>query len=142
MGNNDYEHDRLVEHLHDYTRKAKSFKTIKRRLSPKTLELIRQRGAARAACNQELTGWRSSLTNSTRRRSVDSQLLAHDLREDAIPEVFPSELRNDTMSLKDRTSSGLDSIKSKHPKKLPPVLMNTLGKLFTRHLLECKVFKQ
>ncbi|KAK6761501.1 hypothetical protein RB195_022536 [Necator americanus] len=35
--------------------KQKSFKTRKRRLSPKTLELIRQRGVAQAVGNQELT---------------------------------------------------------------------------------------
>ncbi|KAK6764640.1 hypothetical protein RB195_024819 [Necator americanus] len=47
--------DWLVEHLHDCTKKAESFKTTKRRQSPETLELIHQRGAARAAGNQELT---------------------------------------------------------------------------------------
>ncbi|KAK6761320.1 hypothetical protein RB195_022399 [Necator americanus] len=49
------EYDRLVEHLHDCAKKAESFKTTKRRPSLETLELIRQRGAARAARNQELT---------------------------------------------------------------------------------------
>ncbi|KAK6727688.1 hypothetical protein RB195_005399 [Necator americanus] len=56
MDNIDEEYDRLVEHLHDCAKKAESFKTTKRRLSLETLELIRQRGAARAAGNQELTG--------------------------------------------------------------------------------------
>ncbi|ETN82037.1 hypothetical protein NECAME_17808, partial [Necator americanus] len=55
MDNIDEEYDRLVEHLHDCAKKAESFKTTKRRLSLQTLELIRQRGAARAAGNQELT---------------------------------------------------------------------------------------
>ncbi|KAK6763624.1 hypothetical protein RB195_024081 [Necator americanus] len=55
MDDIDDEYERLVEHLHDCTKKARSFKTTKRRLSPKTLEQIRQRGAARAAGNQELT---------------------------------------------------------------------------------------
>ncbi|KAK6749636.1 hypothetical protein RB195_001942 [Necator americanus] len=55
MDNIDEEYDRLVEHLHDCAKKAESFKTTKRRLSPQTLELIRQRGAARAAGNQKLT---------------------------------------------------------------------------------------
>ncbi|ETN76171.1 hypothetical protein NECAME_03544 [Necator americanus] len=55
VDNIDDKYERLVEHLHDCTRKAKDFKTAKRRLSPKTLELIRQRGAARGASNQELT---------------------------------------------------------------------------------------
>ncbi|ETN81262.1 hypothetical protein NECAME_08621, partial [Necator americanus] len=55
MDNIDEEYDRLVEHLHDCAKKAESFKTTKRRLSLETIELIRQRGAARAARNQELT---------------------------------------------------------------------------------------
>ncbi|KAK6761432.1 hypothetical protein RB195_022485 [Necator americanus] len=55
MDNIDEEYDRLVEHLHDCAKKAESFKTTRRRLSLETLELIRQRGAARAAGNQELT---------------------------------------------------------------------------------------
>ncbi|KAK6755978.1 hypothetical protein RB195_014395 [Necator americanus] len=53
--NIDEEYDRLVDHLHDCAKKAESLKTTKRRLSLETLELIRQRGAARAAGNQELT---------------------------------------------------------------------------------------
>ncbi|KAK6765191.1 hypothetical protein RB195_025220 [Necator americanus] len=55
MDNIDEEYDRLVEHLHDCAKKAESFKTTKRRLSLETLELIRHRGAAPAAGNQELT---------------------------------------------------------------------------------------
>ncbi|KAK6736127.1 hypothetical protein RB195_019041 [Necator americanus] len=55
MDNIDEEYNRLVEHLHDCVKKAESSKTTKRRLSLETLELIRQRGAARAAGNQELT---------------------------------------------------------------------------------------
>ncbi|KAK6734221.1 hypothetical protein RB195_017791 [Necator americanus] len=54
MDNIDEEYDRLDEHLHDCAKKAESFKTTKRRLSLETFELI-QRGAARAAGNQELT---------------------------------------------------------------------------------------
>ncbi|KAK6764987.1 hypothetical protein RB195_025067 [Necator americanus] len=55
MDNIDEEYDRLFEHLHDCAKKAESSKITKRRLSLETLELIRQRGAARAAGNQELT---------------------------------------------------------------------------------------
>ncbi|KAK6736893.1 hypothetical protein RB195_019532 [Necator americanus] len=55
MDDIDEEYDRLVEHLHNCAKKAESFKTTKRRLSLETLQLIRQRGAARAAGNQELT---------------------------------------------------------------------------------------
>ncbi|ETN70973.1 hypothetical protein NECAME_14421 [Necator americanus] len=55
MDNIDEEYDRLVEHLHDFTKRAESFKTTKRRMSLEILELIRQRGAAQAARNPELT---------------------------------------------------------------------------------------
>ncbi|KAK6734163.1 hypothetical protein RB195_017750 [Necator americanus] len=55
MDNIDKEYDELAEYLHDCAKKTESFKTTKRRLSLKTLELIRQRGAAPAAGNQELT---------------------------------------------------------------------------------------
>ncbi|KAK6761751.1 hypothetical protein RB195_022726 [Necator americanus] len=54
MDNIDEEYDRHVEHLHDCAKKAESFKITKRCLSLETLELIRQRGAARAAGNQDL----------------------------------------------------------------------------------------
>ncbi|VDP02573.1 unnamed protein product [Heligmosomoides polygyrus] len=55
MDNVDEENDHFVYHLHDSAKGAKSLKTTKRRLSPETLELIRQRGAARASCNYQLT---------------------------------------------------------------------------------------
>ncbi|KAK6742713.1 hypothetical protein RB195_010152 [Necator americanus] len=55
MDNIDEENGRLVEDLHECTRKAESFETNKRYLPLEILELIRQRGAARAARNQELT---------------------------------------------------------------------------------------
>ncbi|KAK6764053.1 hypothetical protein RB195_024400 [Necator americanus] len=54
MDNIDEEYDWLVEHLHHCAKKPESFKKTERRLSLETLELIRQRGAARAAENQEL----------------------------------------------------------------------------------------
>ncbi|KIH67648.1 hypothetical protein ANCDUO_02024 [Ancylostoma duodenale] len=46
---------RLVQHLRDSTKKAEGSRTTKRRLPYQTLELIRQRGAARAAGNYQLT---------------------------------------------------------------------------------------
>ncbi|VDO32221.1 unnamed protein product, partial [Heligmosomoides polygyrus] len=55
MDNVDEEYDRFVHHLHDSAKGAESLKTTKRRLSPETLELIRQRGAARASGNYQLT---------------------------------------------------------------------------------------
>ncbi|KAK6762952.1 hypothetical protein RB195_023600 [Necator americanus] len=51
MDNINEEYDRLVEHLHDCAKKAERFKTTKGRLSLETLELIRQRRAARTAGN-------------------------------------------------------------------------------------------
>ncbi|KAK6736721.1 hypothetical protein RB195_019428 [Necator americanus] len=68
----------------------------------------------------------------------------HHLREDGqvIPEVLPSEIRQAIMSVRNRTAPGLDRIRPEHLKKLPPVLINTLARLFTRYLSECKVPKQ
>ncbi|KAE9412465.1 hypothetical protein Angca_007132, partial [Angiostrongylus cantonensis] len=44
VDNIDEEYDRLIQHLHVSAMKAKSSKVTKRRLAPKTLVLIRQRG--------------------------------------------------------------------------------------------------
>ncbi|KAK6755783.1 hypothetical protein RB195_014278 [Necator americanus] len=66
------------------------------------------------------------------------------LREDGhvIPKVLPSEFRHAVISAKNRTSDDLDRIKHEHLKYLPPVLINTLARLFTHYLSECKVPKQ
>ncbi|ETN86413.1 hypothetical protein NECAME_16353 [Necator americanus] len=82
MDNIDEEYDRLVEHLHDCAKKAESFKTIKRRLSLETLELIRQRGAARAAGNQELTSELARLCRETMKEGLKERR-AEVLREAA-----------------------------------------------------------
>ncbi|KAK6764316.1 hypothetical protein RB195_024584 [Necator americanus] len=205
--NIDKEYDRLVEHLHDCAKKAESIKTTKRRLSLETLELIRQRGAARAAGNQELTSelarlcreaikedlkerrakvlaeaaeagksiryarpdFASRKTRMTALRNPEETAIAsrrgmekiiydfysdlfdshvhlppHHLRKDeqVIPEVLPSEIRHAIMSLRNRTAPGLDGISPEHLKSLQPVLINTLARLFTRYLSECKVPKQ
>ncbi|KAK6730084.1 hypothetical protein RB195_006876 [Necator americanus] len=68
----------------------------------------------------------------------------HHLREDGqvIPEVVPSEIRHAIMSVRNRTAPGPDRIRPEHLKSLPPVLINTLARLFTRYLSECKVPKQ
>ncbi|KIH64348.1 hypothetical protein ANCDUO_05344 [Ancylostoma duodenale] len=55
VDNIDKEYDRLVQHHRDSARKADSSRATKRRLSYEILELIRQRGAARAAGNNQLT---------------------------------------------------------------------------------------
>ncbi|KAK6761086.1 hypothetical protein RB195_022233 [Necator americanus] len=207
MDNIDEEYDRLVEHLHDCAKKAGSFKTTKRRLSLETLELIRQRGAARAAGNQELTSelarlcreaikedlkerraevlaeaaeagksiryarrdFASHKTRMTALRNPKGTAIAsrrgmekiicdfcsdlfdshvylppRHLREDGqvIPEVLSSEIRHAIMSVRNRTAPDPDRIRPKHLKSLPPVLINTLARLFTRYLSECKVPKQ
>ncbi|KAK6742512.1 hypothetical protein RB195_010028 [Necator americanus] len=205
MDNIDEEYDRLVEHLHDCAKKAESFKTTKRRLSLETLELIRQRGAARAAGNQELTSELARLcreeikedlkerraevlaeaaeagksiryarrdlaSRKTRmtalqnpngtaiasRRGMekiiydfysdlfDSHVPPHHLREDGqvIPGVLSSEIQHAIMSVRNRTAPDSDRIRPEHLKSLPPVLINTLARLFTRYLSECKVPKQ
>ncbi|KAK6763089.1 hypothetical protein RB195_023700 [Necator americanus] len=46
------------------------------------------------------------------------------------------------MSVRNRTAPGPDRIRPEHLKNLPPVLINTLARLFTRYLSECKVPKQ
>ncbi|WKY03173.1 hypothetical protein Q1695_016459 [Nippostrongylus brasiliensis] len=56
-----------------------------------------------------------------------------------IPAVLPSEIRHVISSMKNRTAPGLDRIRSEHLKTLPPVLINTLARLFTRYLSDCKV---
>ncbi|EYB99600.1 hypothetical protein Y032_0121g1029 [Ancylostoma ceylanicum] len=55
VDNIDEEYERLIQHLRDSAKKAEGLRTTKRRLSHETLELIRQRGAARAAGNYQLT---------------------------------------------------------------------------------------
>ncbi|KAE9411993.1 hypothetical protein Angca_005542, partial [Angiostrongylus cantonensis] len=56
-----------------------------------------------------------------------------------VPPVFPSEIRYATSSVKNRTAPGPDRIRSEYLKNLPPVLVSTLARLFTRYLSECKV---
>ncbi|KAK6761695.1 hypothetical protein RB195_022685 [Necator americanus] len=203
----DEQYDRLVEHLHDCAKKAESLKTTKRRLSLETLELIRQRGAARAAGNQELTSVlarlcreaikedlkerraevlaeaaeagksiryarRSFASRKTRmtalrnpkgttiasRRRMEkitydfysdlfdshAHLPPEHLREDGhvISEVLPCEIRHAIMSVRNRTAPSPDRIRPEQLKNLPPVLINTLARLFTRYLSECMVPKQ
>ncbi|VDP30211.1 unnamed protein product [Heligmosomoides polygyrus] len=41
-----------------------------------------------------------------------------------------------------RTAPGPDRIRPEHLKNLPPTLINTLARLFTRYLSECKVPSQ
>ncbi|KAK6762563.1 hypothetical protein RB195_023331 [Necator americanus] len=71
-------------------------------------------------------------------------LPSHDLREDGhvIPEVLPCEVRRAIMLVGNLTASNPDGVRPEHLKDLPPVLINTLARLLTRYLSECKVPKQ
>ncbi|KAK6744350.1 hypothetical protein RB195_011198 [Necator americanus] len=71
-------------------------------------------------------------------------LPSHHLREDGhvVSKVLPSEVRHAITSVKNPTSYGLDRIKPDHLNYLPPVLINTQARLFTRYLSECKAPKQ
>ncbi|EYC38869.1 hypothetical protein Y032_0689g1554 [Ancylostoma ceylanicum] len=66
------------------------------------------------------------------------------LREDGfdIPSVLPSEVQHAIKSVKNRTAPSPDRIRSEHLKNLPTALVNTLARLFTRYLSECKVPSQ
>ncbi|EYC46115.1 hypothetical protein Y032_0407g910 [Ancylostoma ceylanicum] len=196
-----------VKHLHDSTKKAEGLRTTKRRQSHETFELIRQRGAARAAGNYQLTSelarrcreaikedlkerraavlaeaaeagrsirntrrdFANRKTKMTALRRPDGtitssrmvmerviydfysdlfdshvQLPPCHLREDeyVIPSVLPSEVRHAIKSVKNRTAPGPDRIRPEHLKNLPTALVNTLARLFTRYLSECKVPSQ
>ncbi|EYC22350.1 hypothetical protein Y032_0017g3298 [Ancylostoma ceylanicum] len=66
------------------------------------------------------------------------------LREDGyvIPSVLPSKVRHAIKSVKNRTAPGPDRIRPEHLKNLWTALVNTLARLFTRYLSECKVPSQ
>ncbi|KAE9413998.1 hypothetical protein Angca_006151, partial [Angiostrongylus cantonensis] len=64
----------------------------------------------------------------------------HEIKDGyVLPPVLPSEIRHAISSVKNRTAPGPDRIRSKHLLNLPPVLVNTLPRLFTGYLSECKV---
>uniref|UniRef100_A0A6F7Q7N6 Reverse transcriptase domain-containing protein n=1 Tax=Haemonchus contortus TaxID=6289 RepID=A0A6F7Q7N6_HAECO len=73
----------------------------------------------------------------------DSQvyLPTHHLRQDEYiaPSVLPSKIRHAITSMKKCTQPGPDRIKPGNLKSLPPVIVKTLARLFTRYLSECKV---
>ncbi|KAK6765513.1 hypothetical protein RB195_025430 [Necator americanus] len=55
-----------------------------------------------------------------------------------VEEALPSKVRHAIMPVTNRTALGPDRIRPEHLKNLPPVLINTLARLFTRYLSECK----
>ncbi|VDO43187.1 unnamed protein product [Haemonchus placei] len=63
INNIDEQYNRLVEHLHDSAEKAGSLQETKRRLSWKTLELIRRRGIAEVI-KEDLIEKRAVLTEA------------------------------------------------------------------------------
>ncbi|KAK6749273.1 hypothetical protein RB195_001711 [Necator americanus] len=186
MDNIDEEYDRLVEHLHDCAKKAESFKTTKRCLSPSELarlcreaikedlketraEVLAEAAEAGKSIRYARRDFVSRKTRMTALRNPKGTAIAsrggmekiiydfysdlfdshvhlppHCLREDGqvIPEVLPSEIRHAITSVRNRTAPGPDRIRSEHLKNLPPVLINTLARLFTRYLSECKVPQQ
>ncbi|XGW11057.1 hypothetical protein V3C99_012506 [Haemonchus contortus] len=204
IDNIDEEYNRLVEHLHDSATKAESLQVAKRRLSSETLELIRQRGIARAAGNYQRTSelaklcreaikedlkerraavmdeaaeagksirkarrsfanYKTKMTSLRRpdgtvtasRRAMEKviydfysdlfdshvYLPTHHLRQDEYiaPSVLRSEIRHAIPLMKNCTAPGPDRIKPEHLKSIPPVIIKTLARLFTRYLSECKV---
>ncbi|KAE9418056.1 hypothetical protein Angca_007724, partial [Angiostrongylus cantonensis] len=56
-----------------------------------------------------------------------------------VPAVLSSEIQYAISSVKNRGAPGPEGMRSEHLKNLPPVLVNTLARLFTRYLSECKV---
>ncbi|EYB90430.1 hypothetical protein Y032_0220g2517 [Ancylostoma ceylanicum] len=66
------------------------------------------------------------------------------LREDGfvIPSVLSSEVRHAIKSVRNRTAPVPDRIRPEHLKNLPTTLVNTLARLFTRYLSQCKVPSQ
>ncbi|VDP38413.1 unnamed protein product [Heligmosomoides polygyrus] len=200
--NVDEEYDRFVHHLHDSAKGAESLKTTKRRLSPESLELIRQRGAARASGNFQLTSelaklcreaikedlnerraevladaaeaglsilnarrnFANFMTKMTALRRPDgivtsSRRTMEKVIHDFYSDLFDSHVhhaifrRMDTSSPlfslptphlvgEERTAPGPDRIRAEHLKNLPPALIDTLARLFTRYLSECKVPSQ
>ncbi|VDO77196.1 unnamed protein product [Heligmosomoides polygyrus] len=82
MDNVNGEYDRFVHHLHDSAKEAESLKTTKRRLSPKTLELLHQRGAAQASGNYQLTSEFAKLCRAAIKEDLKERR-AEELREAA-----------------------------------------------------------
>uniref|UniRef100_A0A7I4Z1T2 Reverse transcriptase domain-containing protein n=1 Tax=Haemonchus contortus TaxID=6289 RepID=A0A7I4Z1T2_HAECO len=68
-------------------------------------------------------------------------LPTHHLRQDKYiaPSVPPSVIRHAITSMENCTAPGPDRIKPELLKSIPPVIIKTLARLFTRYLSECKV---
>ncbi|XGW07546.1 hypothetical protein V3C99_010591 [Haemonchus contortus] len=184
IDNIDEEYNRLVEHLHDSATKAESLQVAKRRLSSETLELIRQRGIARAAGNYQRTSELAKLCREAikedlkerraavmdeaaeagksirkARRSIvnyktkmaslprpDGTVTASRRAMEKVIYDFYSDLSDSHVYLPTHhlrqdeyiAPSVLPSEMTCHH-SIPPVIIKTLARLFTRYLSECKV---
>ncbi|VDO68261.1 unnamed protein product [Heligmosomoides polygyrus] len=58
------------------------------------------------------------------------------------PFVLHSEIRHANSSEKNGSGSGPDRTRPERMKNLPPTLINTLARLFTRYLSKCKIPSQ
>ncbi|KAK6761205.1 hypothetical protein RB195_022316 [Necator americanus] len=56
--------------------------------------------------------------------------------------IYDSEVQHAIISVRNRTAPGPDRIRPEYLKSLPPVIINTLVRLFTPYLSECNVPKQ
>ncbi|KJH41377.1 hypothetical protein DICVIV_12646 [Dictyocaulus viviparus] len=56
-----------------------------------------------------------------------------------VPNVLPSGIQHEISSIRNRTAFELERIRPEHLKNLPPVIIKTLARLFTRYLSDCKV---
>ncbi|KJH40463.1 hypothetical protein DICVIV_13578 [Dictyocaulus viviparus] len=109
------------------------------------LELIRQRGAAKAAGNHWLMSelakrCREAIKKILKRKEQNHVRLppCNERIDDYVaPNVLPSEIRHAMSSVRNRTAPGPDRIRPEHLKNLPPVIIKTLARLFTRYLYEC-----
>ncbi|KAK6737478.1 hypothetical protein RB195_019903 [Necator americanus] len=163
MDNIDEEYDRLVEHLHDCGKRLRRGaaraagnqeltselarlcrEAIKEDLKERRAEVLAEAAEAGKSIRYARRDFASRKTRMIALRNQPIHLPSHHLREDEhiIPEVLPSEIRHAIMSVRNRTAPGPDRIRPEQLKNLPPVLINTLARLFTRYLSECKVPKQ
>ncbi|XGW34311.1 hypothetical protein V3C99_018284 [Haemonchus contortus] len=79
----------------------------------------------------------STLISSSARSTCLSSILGPDGY--VASSNLPSEVRHAITSKRNGTTSGPDRIKAEHSKSLPPVIVETLARLFTRNLSECEV---
>ncbi|KAK6761970.1 hypothetical protein RB195_022897 [Necator americanus] len=164
MDNIDEEYDQLVEQFHEEGSEEainEDFEERKAEVLTKAAEAEKSLRYARNSANRKtkMAALRNpEETSIALRRGMEKiihdfysdlfdshvHLPPHHLREDGqvIPEVLPPRIRHAIMAVRNRTAPGPDRIRPEHLKSLPPVLINTLARLFTRYLSECKVPKQ